>query len=79
MSAATTTISLAPHHQTKVGFRVRELSDYGIGKSKAHQLIRQGRLAAVHLDGCVIVPREALIDFLATAKVIAPKREAVRR
>lgn len=65
------TLTLPPHLAGRATLRVRDLHDaFGISKPKIHALIRSGRLEAMTLDGCVLIPREAVERYLATARAV---------
>ena len=52
----------------------------GLGETKTRDLIRQGRLRAVVVDGTTRVPRDAIIDFvraLPTSEVESPDEALV--
>ena len=48
----------------RIFYRVRELAAMaGISKSKAHELVADGRVKAVRLDGMLLIPADELSAF----------------
>ncbi len=63
------TLTLPSHLAGRAALRPRDLTEaFGPSKAKIRRLIQDGKLDAVKLDGIVLISRESVERWLATAE-----------
>jgi hypothetical protein len=68
------TLKIPDHLADRVGFRANDIHGMtGVSRSQVRRLILEGQLVALKLDGIVLVTRESLERWLASAVEVKAK------